>query len=64
MKNKNLIYLLLAGLGIYLITKKKSEETDSTTAPIDAAANTFPGGNTTPDKTEPQNTGVVPPVNF
>jgi hypothetical protein len=64
MKNKNLIYLLLAGLGIYLVTKKKSEETPSSNTPSDADANTFPGSNSTADKTIPQNTGVVPPSTF
>jgi hypothetical protein len=58
MNNKNLIYLGLAALALFLLNKKKEETSASTDGTTDQ---TFPGN---PEKpAAPSNTGVVPPIN-
>lgn len=58
MNNKNLIYLGLAALALFLLNKKKDESSENTEGTTDQ---TFPGN---PEKpAAPSNTGVVPPIN-
>ena len=58
MNNKNLIYLGLAALALFLLNKKKEETSETTDGTTDQ---TFPGN---PDKpAAPSNTGVVSPTN-